>query len=59
MKFGKRFAQAQGEYEGNYLSYKALKQALKRDCLGKDALGGQFEQVCPVYGCAVPAAARL
>jgi hypothetical protein len=45
MKFGKRFKAAQGESAGEYISYKSLKQALKHDCLHRDALGAQFEQV--------------
>lgn len=45
MKFGKRFSQAQGSSAADYLGYKALKQALRFDCIARDALGTRFEQV--------------
>jgi hypothetical protein len=46
MKFGKRFLHFQGEDKEGYLNYKALKQAVKRDCESQDRLGQNFEEVC-------------
>jgi hypothetical protein len=45
MKFGKRFLHFQGENKDGYLNYKALKQAVKRDCESRDHIGAHFEDV--------------